>query len=69
MVRAVGLDIGGVDILEANDGRLYALEANANFGFYPRTREVLDALAGQVRLRAAASTPNYPLAASGPGLG
>ena len=49
--RAVGMDITGVDVLEAADGTLYALEVNANFGFYPRNSEIVDALVEQVVAR------------------
>jgi RimK family alpha-L-glutamate ligase len=43
-VAALRLDIGGVDILEDPAGRLLALEVNANFGFFPRSTEILDAI-------------------------
>jgi glutathione synthase/RimK-type ligase-like ATP-grasp enzyme len=59
IVHAVGLDIVGVDILESTDGALFALEANVNFGFYPRNREILDALADQVELRGARQSPTH----------
>jgi glutathione synthase/RimK-type ligase-like ATP-grasp enzyme len=55
MVRAVGMDIGGTDILEGRDGDIYALEVNANFGFYPKNREIVDALLAQVVERAGLS--------------
>jgi glutathione synthase/RimK-type ligase-like ATP-grasp enzyme len=48
MTRAVAMDIVGVDILEAADGRLFALEVNVNFGFYPRNGEILDGLVSQL---------------------
>jgi glutathione synthase/RimK-type ligase-like ATP-grasp enzyme len=59
MVRAVGLDIVGVDILESTGGALFALEANVNFGFYSRNREILDALADQVELRGAGRSSSH----------
>jgi glutathione synthase/RimK-type ligase-like ATP-grasp enzyme len=48
MTRAVAMDIAGVDILETSDGSLFALEVNANFGFYPRNGEIVDALVEQL---------------------
>lgn len=47
VTRAVGMDIAGIDVLQTPDGALFALEANVNFGFYPRNREILDAIVGQ----------------------
>jgi glutathione synthase/RimK-type ligase-like ATP-grasp enzyme len=44
MVRASQMDVAGVDILEDPLGRLFALEVNANFGFFPRNREILEAI-------------------------
>jgi glutathione synthase/RimK-type ligase-like ATP-grasp enzyme len=44
MVRAVHLDVAGVDVLEDPLGRLFALEVNANFGFFPRNTEILEAI-------------------------
>jgi glutathione synthase/RimK-type ligase-like ATP-grasp enzyme len=54
MTRAVAMDIAGVDLLEAPDGTIFALEVNANFGFYPRNSEILDAIFGQVLAAATA---------------
>lgn len=53
VTQAVGMDITGVDVLEALDGTLYALEVNANFGFFPRSSEIVDALLEQVVRRGA----------------
>ncbi|HEV7806733.1 MAG TPA: hypothetical protein VGO80_12990 [Solirubrobacteraceae bacterium] len=44
MARAVEMDIVGADILETADGALFGIEVNANFGFYPSNREIVDAL-------------------------
>ena len=44
MTRAVEMDVAGADILETPDGALFGIEVNANFGFYPRNREIVDAV-------------------------
>jgi glutathione synthase/RimK-type ligase-like ATP-grasp enzyme len=44
IVRASTMDIAGVDVLEDPSGQLFALEVNANFGFFPRNAEIVEAI-------------------------